>query len=230
MPKSRRSLKQSLRLQVDMMRFTQCRSFALFTKEQNAIDIQRRAVNFLYEAPPGLLGAWFTFRFSYSDKKEDKEEGEKKLRLDEKFAFLKGAPRAEYDSLFAFFSLISLCGDIFSDVFARTGLTRVATQKASKKFVIVHLEWRFGTFSACAAKDGVTSMWTESVLSSASRASTTKAKLVRDVPCALTLLARAAFEDPAVLMQHMQQEGLVLSRRALGRVNDPAMENQVASI
>lgn len=44
------------------------------------------------------------------------------------------------------------------------------------------------------------------------------------------MVARAAFEDPAVLMQQMQQEGLVLTRRALGRVNDPSLENQVCAL
>jgi len=41
---------------------------------------------------------------------------------------------------------------------------------------------------------------------------------------------RAAFEDPAVLMRRMQGEGLALTQRVLGRVNDSTAANQVRAL
>lgn len=44
-------------------------------------------------------------------------------------------------------------------------------------------------------------------------------------------LERPAFEDPVVLMRNMQnEEGLALTKRALGRSNDPTAANQVLII
>lgn len=39
---------------------------------------------------------------------------------------------------------------------------------------------------------------------------------------------RPAFEDPAVLMREMKSTGLSLTRRVLGRANDPTAANQVS--
>lgn len=43
----------------------------------------------------------------------------------------------------------------------------------------------------------------------------------------LPLAEREKFEDPAILMRQMQQDGLTLAARALGPVNDPSRANQV---
>lgn len=76
------------------------RTFSLCSKEQSQIEHERRAVNFMYEAPPGMQKGLLMASCPFDMRLEKDADGEadRKLRLDEKFAFLKGAPRPEYDS------------------------------------------------------------------------------------------------------------------------------------
>jgi len=151
------------------------KGYALMGKAESDLAVKRHAVNFMYDAPPGM------------EKKdaEDKLEldPDRQLRLDEKFKALKGAPREEYAK----------------DLPARDNPFGVQIRNVQ-----------------CRKCDA----W--------GHQST-------DRECPLFGVARVGddgeavrheYEDPAVLMRQMADDGLAIKQSALGRRNDAAAANQ----
>lgn len=145
-------------------------------KAQSDIAVKRHAVNFMYDAPPGMV-----------EKKEGdgklELDPERQLRLDEKFKALKGAPREAYAK----------------DLPARDNPLGIQIRNVQCRKCE---EWGHQSTDRECPLFGV-------------------AKLGEDGEA-----ERQGFEDPAVLMKQMAQDGFAIKQTALGRRNDIAAENQ----
>eukprot|EP00041_Stephanoeca_diplocostata_P009498 m.146331 g.146331 ORF g.146331 m.146331 type:complete len:422 (-) comp17767_c0_seq9:46-1311(-) len=155
------------------------KGYALMSKQESHIARQRHDVNFMYEAPAGM-----------DLKKPENGEGIKlqldesrQLRMDEKFAVLKGAPREAYAK----------------DIAARDNPFGVQVKNVQcfrcKAWGHQHTDRVCPLFTVHKAAEGEEA-------------------------------ERQDFEDPAVLMKRMNEEGFALKQNVLGRKNDITAANQ----